>query len=107
MRRDGWAEVGPSLPRPLRSFYGKRTYPSLCRAIAEVLGFGRNLMTACQLREGLERKFLFEPGPLPICAKSGKSIPKPGPRIRDDRDTLWGRLDTAFNARMLTPPIEH
>jgi len=91
--------------------------------IGEVAGFGRNLTDRLvNWREGLERRFRFDPtafaDPLEVRKVDREiavqrmtlmrelririvGLENQARRILDDRATLWKRLDTAFNARML------
>jgi DNA-binding helix-hairpin-helix protein with protein kinase domain len=119
----GLYNMGAARSAVLRS-WGIETAAEIDEAkIAEVPGFGRNLTDRLvNWRYGLERKFLFEPAavadPLEVRKVDREiAVQRMGlmkelrirvvglenqiRRIRDDRATLWKRLDVAFNARML------
>jgi DNA-binding helix-hairpin-helix protein with protein kinase domain len=119
----GLYNMGVARSAVLRS-WGIETAAEIDEAkIAEVPGFGRNLTDRLvNWRDGLEGRFLFEPAavadPLEVrkvdreiavqrigFMKEGRirivGLEKQARRIRDDRATLWKRLEAAFNARML------
>ena len=95
--------------------------------IADVPGFGRNLTDRLvNWREGLERRFLFEPAAVadpPEVRKVEREIAvqrmglmkelririigfeNQVRHISDDRANLWARIEAAFNARMLAHQV--
>ena len=115
--------MGAARSAVLRS-WGIETAAEIDEAkIANVPGFRRNL-TDCLVnwREGLERRFRFDPAafadPLEVRKVDREiavrrmtlmkelsirivGLENQARRIRDDRATLWKRHETAFNGRML------
>ena len=123
----GLYNMGAARSAVLRS-WGIETAAEIDEAkIADVPGFGRNLTDRLvNWRDGLESKFRFEPAavadPLEVRKVDREiavqrmglmkelrirvvGLENQARRIRDDRSTLWKRLETAFNARMLAHQV--